>query len=294
MRCIKPLTLGGRVVPCGTCNFCQSARRGDWCFRLEQELRVSVAADFLTLTYADEHLPRCNADGEYFESGCLVKRDVQLFMKRLRKVQAEHICRAVRVRIWGHTLMLADFFSNLRYYLIGEYGGETFRPHYHIVLFNLSREILEDVCDIWKLGHIYRGEVNGASINYVAKYHVNKTSFVKDGRVAPFALISNRSGGLGKNYLESESWHREGMMNYVINGGVIQRLPKYFKDRFFSPDEKDGLRREMEENGSLVMRQEIDRLRVWHPELTDAARAYGQRVKWMHDSIREKSGRRCI
>lgn len=245
MRCIKPITLGNRDVPCGKCNFCLAARRGDWCFRLEQELRVSVAADFLTLTYSDDHLPIADDDGVYHENGVLVKRHLQLFMKRLRKRQSE-VVRSVRcVSVWGHTLLMADHFGGLRYYSVGEYGNGG-RPHYHSILFNLSRDVLEEVPEIWKLGHIYRGEVNGASINYVAKFHVNAIGLNAEGRTRPFAVVSNRSGGIGKNYLDSEGWHRSDFSNYVMSGGVPRRLPKYYKDRFFSPDEKDGMRREFE------------------------------------------------
>jgi len=47
----------------------------------------------------------------------LIKRDVQLFVKRLRKDQD------------------ARGLAKIRYYLVGEYGDQTKRPHYHAAIF---------------------------------------------------------------------------------------------------------------------------------------------------------------
>lgn len=275
-------------MPCGKCNFCLSARRADWCFRLEQELRVSVAADFLTLTYSDENLPQCDSDGVWIPEGNLVKRDLQLFMKRLRKRQKEMFAdRRYRIQqVWGHRFPCFDHFDNLRYYSVGEYGSVTRRPHYHSILFNMSRELLSELPGIWKLGHVYRGAVTGASINYVAKFHINKVGEF-EGRQRPFALISNRSGGLGKNYLASESWHRRDMANYVMSAGRIGRLPKYFKDRFFSPDEKDGLRREMEHSGFERSMVEVEKLEKLYGARWSAVMNYD--TWFRHNSIVHKS-----
>jgi len=60
----------------------------------------------VTLTYNEEHLPK---------DGRLKHNDFQRFMKRLR------ISR-------GHE-------KPVRYFMCGEYGGETSRPHYHAIIF---------------------------------------------------------------------------------------------------------------------------------------------------------------
>ena len=61
---------------------------------------------FLTLTYDDVHLPRF---------GQLVKRDLQLFFKRLRK-----------------------YTGRFRYVATGEYGELNRRPHFHCAIFGLD------------------------------------------------------------------------------------------------------------------------------------------------------------
>lgn len=55
----------------------------------------------------------------------LSKRDVQLFLKRLRK----YVYKNTRER--------------LRYFIVGEYGPKTYRPHYHLLLFFSSDKTYE-------------------------------------------------------------------------------------------------------------------------------------------------------
>ena len=109
MDCINPRWLSHEdepvIVACGKCLSCLHNLRKDWCFRLRQEWKHSTGAMFVTLTYGDRQVPE---DG-------LCKRDVQLFMKKLRK------------RCGGR----------LRYFCTGEYGSKKGRPHYHLLLFNV-------------------------------------------------------------------------------------------------------------------------------------------------------------
>ncbi len=72
----------------------------------------------MTLTYDDEHLPindYVDSDGVIHGKPTLRKRDVQLFLKRLRKNY--------------------KYDNHIKYFCCGEYGGKTFRPHYHLIIF---------------------------------------------------------------------------------------------------------------------------------------------------------------
>lgn len=152
-------TLDGKkqFVPCGKCNFCLESRRNEWTFRLRMEMNVSHAAHFITLTYDDNNIV-------YSEHGhpTLVKRDLQLFTKRLRKEQDSH----------------TDL--TLRYYSVGEYGTTTLRPHYHSIMFNLIPEVCNKLTTIWGKGQLMVGTVTPASIHYVTKYHVNRVGEYAD------------------------------------------------------------------------------------------------------------------
>lgn len=166
MNCISPIFVRSQqqLVPCGKCAFCIKKAINAWAIRLNHELEYSSAAHFLTLTYDENHLP---ADGQ------LCKRDVQLFLKRLRKENA-----------------------GIRYFLIGEYGTEKARPHYHAIIFNLEDQSL--VTKHWQLGYVSGSPVKGGCINYMLNYMAIPAP---DGITEkPFRLMSRRPG-LGSGYL---------------------------------------------------------------------------------------------
>lgn len=164
-ECLTPFTLKDQniQVPCGKCLNCYKRRISGWSFRLIQESKVSTSAHFITLTYDTAHVPI--TDKGFM---CLSKRDVQLFFKRLRKINVEKI----------------------RYYLCGEYGGRTYRPHYHIILFNANIETIQEA---WTLGQVHYGNVGGASIGYCLKYMAKRGKIplhANDDRIKEFSLMS--------------------------------------------------------------------------------------------------------
>ena len=56
----------------------------------------------------------------------LRKTDLQLFLKRLRYYVTKRLPK-----------------EKVRYYAVGEYGPVHFRPHYHLLLFLNSKEVLQ-------------------------------------------------------------------------------------------------------------------------------------------------------
>lgn len=182
-KCLKPFTVknkhGSHVpVPCGKCPACMARRTSGWSFRLMQEDKVAVTSQFITLTYDTSHVP---LSGNGFMD--LRKRDVQLFFKSLRK--------------WHQGKLDAEA-PGIRYYIVGEYGGKTMRPHYHIILFNA---LLDGIQPAWKLGHVHYGSVNGASVGYCLKYMMKEGKIPmhrNDDRQREFSLMSK---GLGESYI---------------------------------------------------------------------------------------------
>lgn len=184
MSCLTPFTQKdtGEKFPCGRCPECNKRRVSGWSFRLMQEEKHSRSAHFITLTYDTAYIP-------ISENGYLTlsKRDVQLFMKRLRKTHSSPI---------GED---SNIIFPLKYYLVGEYGGKTKRPHYHIILFNAE---LEKIQPAWDRGQIHYGTVSGASVGYTLKYINKQKKWIGyhdgDDRQPEFAHMSK---GLGKNIL---------------------------------------------------------------------------------------------
>lgn len=91
-------------LPCGQCIGCRLERSRRWAVRIMHEASLHKRNCFITLTYDEKNLPK---------NGSLQLEHVQLFLKRLRR---------------GSQIPL-------RYFLCGEYGEKSARPHYHLCLF---------------------------------------------------------------------------------------------------------------------------------------------------------------
>lgn len=172
--------LAGRIqqIPCGKCIQCRLSYSREWANRCMLELKTSANAYFLTLTYSDEYLqfaPFCDpSSGELSTRPALIPKHFTNFMKRLRKRCAE----------MGQ--------EGQRFFACGEYGGETLRPHYHAIIYNLPLELLEnshvfpdssdeaplwtapELSKLWPFGHVVFGDVNWQTCAYVARYVVKK------------------------------------------------------------------------------------------------------------------------
>ena len=145
----------------GRCVGCRLERSRQWAVRCMHEASLYDFNSFVTLTYDNEHLPEYNSlDYKHFQD----------FMKRLRK------------RFSGTTI---------RFYMCGEYGDESLRPHYHACLFNCffpdrrrrpgsnSGAILytsEILSKLWPFGLSSIGDVTFESAAYVARYVLKKVT----------------------------------------------------------------------------------------------------------------------
>lgn len=208
-------------LPCGRCPVCKRKRINNWVIRLEQEAKVSASALFVTLTYDTRFVPI--TDNGFMS---LDKRDFQLFMKRLRKLEPK----------------------KLKYYAVGEYGDTSSRPHYHLILFNCMDS--QNINEAWGKGSIHAGSVTANSIAYTCKY-IDKPSSVpkhqRDDRLKEFSLMSK---GLGKSYLDDPrnvAWHKSDIDRtyFVKEGGHKVGLPRYYRERIYTEKERDMQRYRM-------------------------------------------------
>lgn len=146
---------------CRQCVECRVEYGAEWSMRFMQEAQMHERNCVVTLTYDDEHLP---------VHGDLCERDVQLFMKRLRKKHSE-LCIA--------------------YGYCAEYGDADGRPHYHAILFGFdfgdkvywkksaSGSKLwksQECADLWSKGLILVGEMDKDSADYIGRYAVKKVN----------------------------------------------------------------------------------------------------------------------
>lgn len=226
MRCQTPFMLKheGKNLPCpcGRCPACYLRRAVQWSFRLVEEDKISTTAYFVTLTYDTQNVP-ISPNGFL----TLHKKDLQKFIKRLRHTTNEKI----------------------KYYAVGEYGGKTSRPHYHLILFNATPD---GIYKSWRMGHIHFGSVTQASIGYTLKYiskNPKRKTFERDDRVKEWSVMSK---GIGKSYITENSikWHRndlENRMLVVSLDGFKLSMPRYYRNKIYTEQEKELIFSHMEE-----------------------------------------------
>lgn len=236
-------------VPCGKCLECRKRRTNSWFARLTEQLKVSDTAYFVTLTYEDASLP-------YSDNGLisLDYRDFQLFMKRARKLQKKKIS----------------------YFLVGEYGSQTFRPHYHAIVFDV--ENISTFLNEWKHGNTHAGTVTHKSIYYTLKYCTKSITEgdrdPDDDRKPEKALMSK---ALGLSHLTASiiSYYKDDVTrNFSMLGNRTIPLPRYYRDKVFSDNEK--VKRTIAVADYLEKRYE----RISDP-------LFPQRVRKMYDKVYE-------
>lgn len=194
MLCRNPfIDRAGRPFPCGKCVPCLYKRKRVWAHRIVLESFCHASSVFVTLTYNDQHLP---------SDGCLVPDHLQLWLKRIRRELAPH---------------------RVRFFACGEYGGETWRPHYHLALFgmpgcangstnyNIRGEVeccqsCSCVSETWGLGRVQLAPLTGQSASYIAGYVTKKLgeSSRPSGLVPEFQRMSLRPG-LGADAMDAVS-----------------------------------------------------------------------------------------
>lgn len=235
------------LIPCGQCIGCRIRQREDWTTRIELEARDYPKEEvwFITLTYDEEHVP-----GMILGTGEVIRKaqytwkpgkerpesvqtlwypDIQNFLKRLRKA----------------------YRGKLRYFIAGEYGEQTARPHYHMILYGWKPTDLkhlykiqhngyftsETLCKIWGLGNVQIAQAVPETYRYVAGYVTKKmyeidgkkqNVYLDMGQVKPFAKMSLKPGLGDKYYQEhkNEIWQK----GYIqCTNGKRAQIPRYYE-----------------------------------------------------------------
>lgn len=246
MACFSPLkayrTLQGGIsfdakgggapllLSCGQCIGCRLERSRQWAVRCVHESKMHDFNCFCTLTYSDDFLPE-NQNLNYV--------DFQRFMKRLRK------------RFSG---------VPIRFYMCGEYGETTSRPHYHVLFFGLDfvDRVIARKCGsgfmvyssdtltkLWGKGDCYVGDLTFESAAYCARYVMKKVT----GKAAESAyrMVNTDTGeifqrvpefthmslkpGIGANFYDkyvSDIFPHD----RVVVRGAVSLPPRYYAKRY--------------------------------------------------------------
>lgn len=216
MLCPHPILLRtGVYVPCGKCFACLANRQSDWSFRLELEKEYCSFFLWLTLTYDDEHVPLSD-DGRPMVN----KADCRQFFERLRKHFPSY---------------------KFKHFLVSEYGTQTFRPHYHLLLFvdvdstntafirGCKQELLNYLEFAWGKGFAYNKNFHRHVFGYVTKYCQKPDLIGLDVPAPTFQLISQGIGAKGL-----EKYDVETVIANKFRTGVSSKsrmLPRYLRHK---------------------------------------------------------------
>lgn len=232
-------------IPCGRCVGCRLERSRQWANRCMLELQYHESSYFVTLTYDDEHVPVTyyseNVDGEARSGLTLRARDLQLFLKRLRK---EH------------------FYERLRFFACGEYGTTTYRPHYHAIIFGLTLDdlrpykrspqnydyfISDSLTECWGLGFVVVGAVTWETCAYTARYIMKKAlgqgaEVYERFNIEPeFVRMSRKPGIAYQYYADHPDLYQYEYINLPTDKGQLKFRPPRYYDRLFDVDNPDQM-----------------------------------------------------
>lgn len=278
------------TIPCGQCIGCRIAYSREWACRMMLENEYSTASYFITLTYDDEHITKkkkkikpegylrsitqypnmvdfvdCDT-GEMLEHMTLNKKDMEYFIKRLRK----------------------QYGPGIRYYYCGEYGSKTMRPHYHSIFFNLPISDLvffkkspdgkfnyflsPTIERLWPFGYHLITEVSFDTCAYVARYVTKKAKGLKREYYERLGILpefsnSSRRPGIGRQWFEDHG--AEAYKTYIItvsspNGGLRLKPPRYYDNLY---DVLDGVRMAEIKDTNRFKAESIARLKLDNTDL---------------------------
>lgn len=231
-------------VPCRHCLSCQNQYAQNWFSRVADECQQHRYSYFFTLTYDNEFLPRISvfqdlngifqisADARlssmipslpfnpFFDEkkgyddfdaelpavqndlsdysdiptvAVLSKQDIVLFLKRLRK-------------------NIAITFKNLtneqrtvRYFIAGEYGPSTYRPHYHGILWYDSQEVHSQILELIIKSWGYKVRESGHRNRFASRSFCHRDRFRDTGLRPTCGLVAADAPGYVAKYVSGNS-----------------------------------------------------------------------------------------
>lgn len=228
-------------IPCGRCIGCRIMKREEWATRCSHEAQMHEHSCFITLTYANEHLP---------EDYSVSKRVWQLFMKRLRK-ELDYI--------------------RLRFFACGEYGDQNLRPHYHSLIFGTAfladREFHSTtkqggrqfsspaLSRAWPYGRALVSDFTPELAGYCAGYVMKKmggdlaaTHYLRTNpktgllvKVEPEFALQSRNPGIGSTWFEKYKTDAF-PSDFIVIDGRQRPVPRYYS-RKLQEEELEAIRR---------------------------------------------------
>lgn len=258
IRLTEPIQDGDRWityvnVPCGKCARCLQRKKMEWSFRMNEEMKVSKTALFVTLTYDPEHVPinkygfktlipdratdlkiKAEIEGrkritKKFKRQS-IDRSLSGFFKRLRRYQERG---PYTMQHYANGLRNSD---KIKYFACGEYGEQRGRPHYHAIIFNTSEKAIEEA---WRMGQTHVVKATEETIAYTMKYMDKRLGAKQDWRkVEEFHTMSE---GLGEAWIDrNRQWYERNIDIIYCKSekGFLVPMPKWYRLKLFNEEQR--------------------------------------------------------
>lgn len=250
----EPILLG-----CKRCLLCAQASRRQWAYRCVAESKMCGESMYLTLTVDEEHMQ------DVFPGYSLTHKPFQDFMKRLRMTLERgywydyvppftpqssivHLPCNLEKKFYQR--------SQIKYFMCGEYGELSMRPHYHCCVFGarfpdafFAKKVGSNfyfssptLSRLWTYGKMsFFSDVTPQSAAYVAGYVDKKLSTTADDFRAvglePEYIKMSQGIGLSwfekyKDYLYRFSSDGELFGEFFEVGRVPISAPRYFDEKY--------------------------------------------------------------
>lgn len=201
------------LAPCGKCFACRQNRLREWQIRLVHEYCRNFADKqiyFITLTYNNENLKDKSLD----------YKDCQLFIKRFRKHYKG---------------------QKIKYMAVGEYGFQSFRKHFHLIIFGMDKVVHNEIHKLWNKGFVHIKKCDVGMVGYLLKYSfkqhfINKKDYLKLGLTPPMFRVSQ---GFGKDFF-LDNYKDIITRKYFEYNGKKYSIPRYYRNMLYMYYLKDG------------------------------------------------------
>ena len=224
------------AIGCGWCEECRKKLANEWRIRLYEEYKENNKAEFVTLSFSPEAIEKLENEikekkykgiqGDEIDVNLLASYAIRMYTERWRK----------------------KYKKAQRHWFITELGHKNSeRIHLHGIIWNTTNtpgdEFKQDIIEKWKYGNVWIGQyVNGKTINYITKYITKLDTYHKGYKQK---IITSK--GIGKGYIQSEQAKRnqfkgpETNTTYKAANGYVIELPRYYKDKLYTEEEKRQL-----------------------------------------------------
>lgn len=199
-------------VPCGVCHGCLKMRGNMWRLRLMHEY---------------QSLSLKERDNSYFMTYTISNKYIDIDPHKLWRLYQARVYKFCK--------------KYLRHWVTTEFGDDTNRLHLHAIIFN-SPISSYDIERLWTYGFTSSKLLTPRRIGYITKYITkNNTKFILDPDYKQRVFTSP---GIGLDYCikHGKNHHQSVLVPFLYsNNGYVQALPRYYRNKIFSEDEREAM-----------------------------------------------------